>query len=265
MGRTRILSLLILFLLLLGCGGGPPSLQPTQAQGRHPLFHGANSWVCSLTTISSPHDGTTLTYRYDLDHSMIKPLFVFMISLTIGMSLLKGAMELNRWVQAQPAVYYFSWATEATYRDPLSGNQVPEIGVPAHMVPIAHFLGSFSRDDSGGSALLPSLRCKLAGRPVGQKDSPRKTEGQTQNSVHHKHRANSDSIGQDPAGPGADENPRSIDRLMESHGRASLIPGNISNTQTHQHRVPDTVGDPEQPLDQKEKRDAPSHRGGGNG
>ena len=169
--------------------------QDTAAHGIDSLFEGGKPWVCSLTTISSPHDGTTLAYRYDLDHSMIKPLFAFMISLSASSPDLyydfkldqwgltrnpdehffayldrvldsdlwirtadtaygdgspEGAMELNRWVHAQPAVYYFSWATEATYRDPLSGTQVPEIGVPGHMVPIAQFLGSFSRDDSGG-------------------------------------------------------------------------------------------------------------------
>jgi triacylglycerol lipase len=169
--------------------------QDTAAHGPDSLFEGGKSWVCSLTTISSPHDGTTLAYRYDLDHSMIKPLFAFMISLSgrspdlyydfkldqwgltrnpdehffayldrvldsdlwirttdtaYGDGSPEGAMELNHWVQAQPAVYYFSWATEATYRDPLSGTQVPEIGVPGHMVPVAQFVGSFSRDDSEG-------------------------------------------------------------------------------------------------------------------
>ncbi len=169
--------------------------QDATAQGVDSLFEGGKSWVCSLTTISSPHDGTTLAYRYDLDHSMIKSLFAFMISLSASSPDLyydfkldqwgltrspdehfftyrdrvldsdlwirttdtaygdgspEGAMELNRWVQAQPAVYYFSWATEATYRDPLSGVQVPEVGVPEAMAPIAQFIGSFSRDDSDG-------------------------------------------------------------------------------------------------------------------
>jgi triacylglycerol lipase len=59
----------------------------------------------------------------------------------------EGAMELNGWVRAQPSVYYFSWATEATYRDPLSGTQVPEIGMPGLIAPIARFIGSYSRED----------------------------------------------------------------------------------------------------------------------
>jgi len=148
--------------------------------------------VCSLTTISSPHDGTTYAYRYDWDHSLIKPAFTFLISLSgsspepyfdfqldqwglvrrPGEDFIayrdrvadsdiwahsndtafrdgspEGAMELNGWVEAQAPVYYFSWATEATYRDPLSGTQVPEIGVPGRLATIARFIGSYSRED----------------------------------------------------------------------------------------------------------------------
>jgi triacylglycerol lipase len=165
---------------------------PLPGQGDHPLFQGGKSWVCSLTTISSPHDGTTLTYRYDWDQSLIKPAFTFLISISSSSPDLyydfkldqwglyrspgedfssyrdrvvhsdiwsrskdtaywdgcpEGAMELNGWVRAQPSVYYFSWATEATYRDPLSGTQVPEIGVPGHMAAIARFIGSYSREE----------------------------------------------------------------------------------------------------------------------
>jgi len=161
-------------------------------QGDHPLFQGGKSWVCSLTTISSPHDGTTFAYRYDWDQSLIKSAFTFIISISSSSPDLyydfkldqwglprtpgedfysyrdrvvhsniwfgsrdtaywdgspEGAMELNGWVQAQPSVYYFSWATEATYRDPLSGTQVPEIGVPGPMASIARFMGSYSRQN----------------------------------------------------------------------------------------------------------------------
>jgi triacylglycerol lipase len=165
---------------------------PVPGQGDHPLFRGGKSWVCSLTTISSPHDGTTLAYRYDWNQSLIKPAFTFLISISSSSPDLyydfkldqwglcrspgedfssyrdrvvhsdiwvrskdtaywdgcpEGAMELNGWVRAQPSVYYFSWATEATYLDPLSGTQVPEIGVPGHMASIARFIGSYSRED----------------------------------------------------------------------------------------------------------------------
>ena len=58
----------------------------------------------------------------------------------------EGARELNGWVQAQPGVYYFSWATEATTRDPISGTQVPEIGVPDRLSFVARFIGSYTRE-----------------------------------------------------------------------------------------------------------------------
>ena len=166
---------------------------PVPGQGDHPLFQGGKSRVASLTTISSPHDGTTLAYRYDWDQSLIKPAFTFLISLSSSSPDLyfdfkldqwgltrrpgedffsyrgrvvsneiwsrsgdtaywdaspEGSKELNRWVRAQPGVYYFSWATEATYRDPLSGAQVPEVGVPGHMASISRFIGSYSREDN---------------------------------------------------------------------------------------------------------------------
>lgn len=162
---------------------------PDPGQGDHPLFQGGKSWVSSLTTISSPHDGTTYAYWRDWDQSLIKPTFTFLISISSTSPELyydfkldqwgltrkpgedffsyrdrvmqsglwshsrdtaywdgrpEGAMELNRWVRAQSSVYYFSWATEATYRDPLSGNQVPEIGVPGHMASTARFIGSYT-------------------------------------------------------------------------------------------------------------------------
>jgi triacylglycerol lipase len=165
---------------------------PVRGQGDHPLFQGGKSWVSSLTTISSPHDGTTLVYRYDWDQSLIRPAFTFLISISSSSPDLyydfkldqwgltqrpgeeffsyrdrvvaselwaqskdtvywdaspEGAKELNGWVRAQPGVYYFSWATEATYRDPLSGTQVPEIGVPGHMASISRFIGSYVRED----------------------------------------------------------------------------------------------------------------------
>jgi triacylglycerol lipase len=165
---------------------------PLPGQGDHPLFRGGKSWVCSLATLSSPHDGTTYAYRYDWGQSLIKPTFAFLISLSSSSPELyfdfkldqwglarrpgedfysyrdrvvhsdiwshskdtaywdgspEGAMELNGWVRAQPSVYYFSWATEATYRDPLSGTQVPEIGVPGRLATIARFIGSYSQED----------------------------------------------------------------------------------------------------------------------
>lgn len=163
-------------------------------QGEHPLLRGGQSWVCSLTTISSPHDGSTFAYKYDWEQSLIRPFFVFLITMSSSSPELyydfkldqwglkrvpsesfteyrdrvlasdlwqqsrdtaywdgspEGALAINRWVQTQPSVYYFSWATEATYRDGLSGTQVPEIGMPGAMASIARFMGSYTREGEG--------------------------------------------------------------------------------------------------------------------
>lgn len=37
----------------------------------------------------------------------------------------EGACELNQWVHAQPDVYYFSWSTAATWKEPLTGYHLP--------------------------------------------------------------------------------------------------------------------------------------------
>ena len=62
----------------------------------------------------------------------------------------------HRWVQAQPEVYYFSWATEATFRDPLDGTEVPEIGMPGALASISRFMGRFSRRTAEGPVIVRS-------------------------------------------------------------------------------------------------------------
>ncbi len=173
--------------------GSKEEQSATPGEELHPLFRGGKSWVCSLTTISSPHDGTTLIYKYDLEDSLLKPLFSMMISVSQSSPELyydfkldqwglsrgehepfseyrdrvlasciwaetkdtsywdgspDGAKELNTWVRAQPDVFYFSWATEATYREPCDGTQVPELGLLDVMAPVARFLGSYSSTES---------------------------------------------------------------------------------------------------------------------
>jgi triacylglycerol lipase len=39
-----------------------------------PLFDGGHPWVCSVTTLSTPHDGTTITHQY-LHVGMVKRIF----------------------------------------------------------------------------------------------------------------------------------------------------------------------------------------------
>jgi triacylglycerol lipase len=58
----------------------------------------------------------------------------------------QGARELNLWVSARPDVYYFSWATEQTARDPLSGRQMPEPGMNFLIYSQAAFIGGWESD-----------------------------------------------------------------------------------------------------------------------
>jgi triacylglycerol lipase len=52
-------------------------------------------------------------------------------------------------VRAQPGVYYFSWATEQTCRDPLSGTRVPGWGMNPALAALSRFLGSYTTSEPG--------------------------------------------------------------------------------------------------------------------
>jgi triacylglycerol lipase len=177
-------------LIQLLAEGSAEERAATPATGLSPLFTGGKDWVASLTTIATPHDGTTLVYKYDLQGDFLKALFAMWIALSAtseeayydfkldqwGLGRQpgedyrvyrdrvlsheiwrdttdtarwdgspEGARELNRWVSARPDVYYFSWATEATWRDPFDGTQVPELGMPGVMASLARFMGSYTR------------------------------------------------------------------------------------------------------------------------
>ncbi|SHG41589.1 triacylglycerol lipase [Thermosyntropha lipolytica DSM 11003] len=163
-----------------------------------PLFMGGNNWVKSVTTISTPHDGTSLadyyyndpksvTWRQHLigliastplsDNSNLKyDLKLDQWGLTykkeestyeylkriINSSFwmtnrdlanydvsIEGAAELNSWVKAQPDVYYFSWATQATTKSRFSDYQVPIWSMYLEGWQSAYFMGSYTRNIPG--------------------------------------------------------------------------------------------------------------------
>ncbi|AFM40607.1 putative acetyltransferase/hydrolase with alpha/beta hydrolase fold [Desulfosporosinus acidiphilus SJ4] len=60
-----------------------------------------------------------------------------------------GAKELNSWVKAQPDVYYFSWANDATWEELLTGYQLPDVTMLPLFQPYAIFMGSYTRNDPG--------------------------------------------------------------------------------------------------------------------
>lgn len=160
-----------------------------------PLFEGEKHWIHSVTTISTPNDGTTLSdlipanellssafgmlgsitgnnkifsslYDFKLDQwglkkqsgesqrNYIKRVLNSEIwnrtndIATYDLST-KGAEELNKWVKAQPGVYYFSWTTQATKESVLTGHSIAQIGPmnPLLYVP-ANLMGKYTRNDS---------------------------------------------------------------------------------------------------------------------
>lgn len=58
-----------------------------------------------------------------------------------------GAQELNSWVKAQPDVYYYSWADNATWTGLFTGYEYPDATMLPIFQPFATFMGSYTRDD----------------------------------------------------------------------------------------------------------------------
>lgn len=61
----------------------------------------------------------------------------------------EGAEQLNKWARAQKNVYYFSFATEETFKSPFSERQYPELTMDFIWFPAAVFMGGFSRNEPG--------------------------------------------------------------------------------------------------------------------
>jgi triacylglycerol lipase len=153
--------------------GSPLELNTPQAD-LSDLFQSGHHWVDGVITISSPHNGTTLTSLHypligEVDGQWVQDLVTAWSSLWGGgnsfydwkldqwgltrqpgesledyNNLVKsstiwtttkdlanyngspeGAAEFNAWAKAQPDVYYFSWATNATYKNIFTGHQEP--------------------------------------------------------------------------------------------------------------------------------------------
>jgi triacylglycerol lipase len=81
-----------------------------------------------------------------------------------------GARELNLKVAARPDVYYFSWATEQTARDPLSGRQVPEPGMSCYLYSLAAFIGGYGNDPAWWPNDGIVSTCSMDGPTAGSAD-----------------------------------------------------------------------------------------------
>jgi triacylglycerol lipase len=82
----------------------------------------------------------------------------------------QGARELNLRVAARPDVYYFSWATEQSTRDPLSGRQVPEPGMSFLIYSLAAYIGGFGSDPAWWPNDGIVSTCSMDGPTLGSAD-----------------------------------------------------------------------------------------------
>ncbi|SFD42402.1 esterase/lipase family protein [Clostridium uliginosum] len=161
-----------------------------------PLFEGGKHWVYSITTISTPNNGTTIAdavpareflssafgilgtitgrsnlasslYDFKLDQWGLKRQYgesqFKYIRRVLGSDIwdrtkdistydlsTQGARELNRWVKAQPDVYYFSWSTCATKESLITDHSIAQIGpMNPILYPTADIMGRYTRNRAG--------------------------------------------------------------------------------------------------------------------
>lgn len=167
--------------------GSQEEVNGTPADELSPLFQGGKSWVSSVTTISAPHNGTSL-YASPIGKQFLEKISKELIAQGVELDFkleqwnLKredgesyadyhehvwnsglfgdikdsgywdltpdGAKELNTWVKTQPDVYYFSWATEKTYPDPDTGYHIPKPGINPMNYDSSLFIGWYTRNES---------------------------------------------------------------------------------------------------------------------
>jgi len=85
--------------------------------GNGDLYRGGKSgWIRSVTTISTPHNGTTLRDAVlDLLPELRSPLRDWLLADLANWELAPdGARNFNAWARTSPQVYYFSIGTQAT-------------------------------------------------------------------------------------------------------------------------------------------------------
>ncbi|MGE5372454.1 MAG: esterase/lipase family protein [Solirubrobacterales bacterium] len=61
----------------------------------------------------------------------------------------EGARDFNTWAVAQPDVFYFSWATEATFKEIFTGRQVPEVSMAPIWTLFGFHMGSYTTNAPG--------------------------------------------------------------------------------------------------------------------
>ncbi|MEE2765337.1 MAG: hypothetical protein VX600_02465, partial [Candidatus Neomarinimicrobiota bacterium] len=149
-------------------------------------------WVSSITTMSTPHNGATISnivtdifpftdnllpvanmisssyYDFDLDHwgisqkeneswpdyfMRLKNHTAWETKNNVGWdSNIQGAKELNDILLIDPSVYYFSYATTASVLDPVTGFHVPDKQLSWTNYPLSWFMGRNFVDMGNGQS-----------------------------------------------------------------------------------------------------------------
>jgi len=84
-------------LIQLLAEGSPEARAATPPGELSPLFVGGKDWVASLSTIATPHDGTTMVCRYDLQRDFLKPLLSLWIAVSSTSEGLYYDFQLEQW------------------------------------------------------------------------------------------------------------------------------------------------------------------------
>jgi len=163
----------------------------TSPENLNPLFSGNHDWVFSVTTLSAPHNGTTLAsniFRVLPNHQKLVAFFGATWS-ALGLPAYdwklsqwglerkrgesftdfqsrimhsrfwrstrdnaawtlspEGARENNRWVKAQPGVFYFSYSSQQTHESWFSDEHKPDLGMFTAFRPLAEWMGEYTED-----------------------------------------------------------------------------------------------------------------------
>ena len=169
---------------------GDPEERKTTGGECHELFQPGGRRIQSITTISTPHNGTTLVNDIDLIDTIIQAAIIsvatavesnlfpsFDLKMTqwgitrepdeplaryftrlrnhrvwseierdfsLWDTSVEGAAFLNSSMDADPEIYYFSYANEETATGPVKGYKIPEIGMLPPLMPGGVFLGSYT-------------------------------------------------------------------------------------------------------------------------
>jgi triacylglycerol lipase len=171
--------------------GDREEIKATPPNKISPFFTGGHNWILSVTTLSTPHDGTTLANNVArlLPKHQYLTAFIGATWSALGLPAYdwklnqwglergkdeefgeftdrvtksrfwrtsrdsaawdvspEGARENNRWVNAQPNVFYFSYSSQQTDESWFSDNHTPNMGMFSMFRPLSKWMGEYTQD-----------------------------------------------------------------------------------------------------------------------